>query len=179
MEGGPLRQEMLTWADVDKLLDVLLPQLQAAGPFDAMVIITRGGIIPGGLVSEALNLRYILMAAVQFPAGQPSEIGKPAALAAWPEFLQFPEGELLQGRKTLIVDDVWGSGRTSTAVRSRVETAGGTPFTCVFHFNPHRSLFEKAGPGFYGAVTDAYIVYPWEVDRGLRGIPLDEPRYMG
>jgi uncharacterized protein len=83
--------------------------------------------------------------------------------------------ELMQGRRTLIVDDVWGSGRTSTAVKGRVNASGGEGFTCVLHFNPYRSLFSKTRPDFYGAVTDTYIVYPWEVDRGTRGLPMTAP----
>ena len=81
----------------------------------------------------------------------------------------------MQERKILIVDDVWGSGRTSISVRERVNAAGGTPFTCVMHFNPYRSLFAKEEPDFYGATTNAYIVYPWEVDRGLRNIGMGMP----
>ncbi len=166
---GPMRHELLTWADVDQLIDILLPQLRSVGPFDAMVMITRGGIIPGGLLAEALSMRHVLTAAVDFPATQE------AGLMAWPAFLQFPDAALLARRKTLIVDDVWGSGRTITAVRGRVETAGATPFTCVLHFNPYRSLFTKAEPDFYAATTDAFVVYPWEVDRGLKGIGLEIP----
>ncbi len=170
--GRPIRQELLSWEDVDKLVDVLLPQLRSAGPFDAMVMITRGGIIPGGLLSEAMDIRYILTAAVHFPSGKTAAIGKPAALVSMPKFLQFPEDSLLAGRRTLIVDDVWAGGRTSSAVRSRVEAAGSEALNCVFHFNPYRSLFAKAKPDFYGATTDAYIVYPWEIDRGLHSITM-------
>ena len=165
----PLRHELLTWPDVDKLVDVLLPQLQAVGPFDAMVMITRGGIVPGGLIAEALNLQHVLTAAVDFPITDSSK------LLTWPSFLQFPDSELLEDRRTLIVDDVWGSGRTSSAVFGKAQAAGAQPFTCVFHFNPYRSLFNKAEPHFYGAVTDAYIIYPWETDRDLRGIGLGSP----
>lgn len=169
---GPLRHEMLTWADVDRLVDTLVPQLATAGHFDALMMITRGGLVPGGLLSEILGISYVLIAAVDFPSAMTT--GR-AGLAAWPSFLQFPDDGLISGRRTLIIDDVWGSGRTSTAVKSRCEAAGATPFTCVFHFNPYRSLFSRAEPDFYGAITDAHIIYPWEVDRGLRKIPLGEP----
>ena len=169
MERRPLRQEWLTWADVDKLVDVLLPQLRAAGTLDAMVMITRGGIVPGGLLSEALDITSVLTAAVDFPAQH--DLDEKARLLAWPKFLQFPEDTLLAERRVLIVDDVWGSGRTATAVKSRCQSAGATIFTCVFHFNPYRSRFSRAEPDFYGAVTDAFIVYPWELNRGLSGIP--------
>lgn len=170
--SGLPRMEVLTWEDVDELVDVLVPQLQSVGPFDAMVLITRGGVIPGGVLAEVLDIKHMLTAAVDFP-NTPESMG--GVMSSWPQFLQFPASSLLQGRKTIIVDDVWGSGRTSTAVRGRVQAAGATPFTCVFHFNPYRSLFSQARPDFYGAVTDAYIVYPWEVDRGMRGLPIGNP----
>ena len=166
---GPPKQRLLTWNDVDKLIDHLLPQLY--GPYDALLMITRGGIIPGGLIGEALDIRQILTASVRFS----TDLDAAARLFAWPEFLQFPEDALIVDRRTLIVDDVWGSGRTITAVRGRVEAAGGRPATCVLHFNPYRSLFTQAEPDYYGAVTDAYIVYPWEIDRGLDTIPSAPP----
>ena len=81
-----------------------------------------------------------------------------------------PRGITMKSR-ILIVDDVWGSGRTSNAVRGRVEAAGGRPATCVLHFNPYRSLFKGLKPDYYGAITDAWIVYPWEIDRDLDTIP--------
>src|SRR5690606_995587 len=166
---GPVRHEVLTWADVDKLIDILLPQIRGIGTFSGMVMITRGGVIPGGLLAEALGITHLLTAAVDFPA-----TAEGAGLMVWPSFLQFPEPSLVVNRKTLIVDDVWGSGRTSIAVRERLLTAGATPYTCVMHFNPYRSLFKKEKPDFYGAVTDAYVVYPWEVDRGMRNFGLTQ-----
>lgn len=159
----PQKYMRLTWKDVDRIVDTLLPQLESVGPFQAMVMITRGGVIPGGLLAETLDIQHLLTAAVDFPSTEE------AGLMAWPKFLQFPKDDLLQGRRTLIVDDVWGSGRTSTAVRERVIAAGSVAYTCVLHFNPYRSLFGKAKPDYYGEATDAYVVYPWEIDRGTYG----------
>ncbi|GAB4546978.1 MAG: phosphoribosyltransferase family protein [Anaerolineae bacterium] len=168
---NPMRHSVLSWADVDRLIDQMVPQIRGAGAFDALLIITRGGIVPGGLLCEALDIPYTLIAAVRFQ----SDLDQQAQLAAMPTFLQFPEDSLLSARRTLIVDDVWGSGRTSTAVKNRCLAAGATAFSCVMHFNPYRSLFTRAEPDFYGAVTDAHVTYPWEVDRGIRGIPIGFP----
>jgi hypoxanthine phosphoribosyltransferase len=173
----PLRQERLTWAEIDKLVDVLLPQLRTAGRFDAMIVITRGGIVPGGLLCEALNITNVLIASVDFP--HEFDLDEKTRLLVWPQFIQFPDDALLHGKRVLIVDDVWGSGRTSTAVKSRCQSSGATVFTCVFHFNPYRSLFSRAEPDFYAAVTDAYIVYPWEIDRGLEGLRSTLPKPGG
>ena len=157
----PFRNEVLTWEEVDRLIDHLIPQFE--GEFEAMVMITRGGIIPGGLLAEAMGLVHILTAAVDFPVQMEMQKSK---LMEWPQFIQFPEDEVLQGRRTLVVDDVWGSGRTITSVKIRVSAAGGFPYTCVMHFNPHRNLFGSVRPDYYAATTDAHIVYPWEIDRG-------------
>ena len=88
--------------------------------------------------------------------------------------MQFPADDLLRGRPILIVDDVWGSGRTITAVKNRVSSAGGFPDTCVLHFNPNRNLFGHVRPDYYAAITDAYIVYPWEIDRGVDKLMLGQ-----
>lgn len=165
----PQRHRLLTWKDVDRLIDLLLPQLESVGPFQAMVMITRGGLIPGGMLAEALDIQHLLTAAVDFPSTEES------GLMAFPKFLQFPNDNLLMDRRTLIVDDVWGSGRTSTSVRERVVAAGAQAYTCVLHFNPYRSLFTRAKPDYYAEATDAYIVYPWEVDRGTYGLGEMDP----
>ncbi|MFZ6018201.1 MAG: phosphoribosyltransferase [Chloroflexota bacterium] len=166
-----MRREVLTWNDVDKLIDHLIPQFEVE--FDAMVMITHGGIIPGGMLAEALKLSIILTASVDFPAEMEQEHDKEKTRwLAWPKFLQFPENHLLRGRRILVVDDVWGSGRTITAVKNRITAAAGVPYTCVLHFNPYRNLFGTARPDYYAAITDAYIVYPWEIARGTQNLLL-------
>jgi hypoxanthine phosphoribosyltransferase len=169
-----IRREVLTWFDVDKLIDHLIPQFETE--FDAMLMITRGGLIPGGMLAEALRINIILTAAVDFPTElQMEEQQKEKArLMVWPQFMQFPDNELLRGQRMLIVDDVWGSGRTITAVKNRVSGAAGVTYTCVLHFNPYRSLFGTVRPDYYAAITDAHIVYPWEIARGTESIFLRE-----
>ncbi|MBT3322744.1 MAG: phosphoribosyltransferase [Anaerolineae bacterium] len=151
---------LLTWMDVDRLINYLIPKFDRE--FTAMVIITRGGIIPGGMLAEAMDITHILTAAVDFPAEFKAEENK---LMAWPQFIQFPANEQLLDEKVLIVDDVWGSGRTITAVKNRVLAAGALPETCVLHFNPYRNLFGEARPDYYADITDFFVIYPWELDR--------------
>ena len=159
-----MRREVLTWSDVDKLVDYLAPQIH--GRFDSMLIITRGGIVPGGMLAEALNITYILTASIRFPADFPGMQATEQVKYAIPEFIQFPDDELLEGRRILVVDDVWTKGRNSVTVANRVSAAGGFPETCVLHYKPASSLYPGYTPTYYSAVTDAYIIYPWELDRG-------------
>ncbi|MCO6449468.1 MAG: hypothetical protein J5I90_01655 [Caldilineales bacterium] len=153
-----MQREELSWRDVESLIDHILPQV--AGSFDVLLMITRGGIIPGGMLAEALQISDVLTAAVEFPKDPGLE------RLAWPTFLQFPEDRLLRGRRVLVIDDVWDSGRTINTVRGRVEAVVGQPRTCVLHYKPQRSRFRERRPDFYGAVTDKWIIYPWEIDRG-------------
>jgi hypothetical protein len=170
----PMRREVLNWEDVDKLIDHLIPQFEHE--FDAMVMITRGGIIPGGILAEALQISDIFNAAVNFPAEIDNEKQREKnRLLAWPKFLQFPDENLVRGRRLLVVDDVWGSGRTVTAVKNGLTGQGGVAYTCVLHFNPYRSLFGTVRPDYYAAITDAHIVYPWEIRRGPEHAFLGRP----
>ncbi len=152
---------VMTWRDVDRLINYLIPKFDRE--FNAMVMVTRGGIIPGGMLAEAMDITHVLTAAVDFPAELEKAENK---LMAWPQFIQFPADEQLRGYTTLIIDDVWGSGRHITAVKNRVMAAGGNPQTCVLHYNPYRTLFGKARPDYYADVTDSFVLYPWEIDRG-------------
>jgi uncharacterized protein len=163
-----MRRELLTWDDIDMLIDHMIPQFDVE--FEGMVMVTRGGIVPGGLLAAALQMENILTAAVDFPAEAEMDLTRQSSrFLAWPKFIQFPDDKVLAGKRILIVDDVWGSGRTIAAVKSHVAGAGGLPYTCVLHFNPYRNLFENIRPDYYGAVTDAFIVYPWENPHGPEG----------
>lgn len=159
------RREVLNWIEVDQLIDHLLPQFEIT--FDSMIMVSRGGIVPGGLLAEAMDIQKLLIASVDFPS-ELAEMERPRLLA-WPNFLLFPEEKLLSGERIMIMDDVWGSGRTITSVKNRVSSAGGFPYTCVLHFNPYRNLFGTSRPDYFAAVTDAFIVYPWEVNRDTKG----------
>ena len=79
------RREVVTWEEVDRLIDHLLPQFKRE--FTAMLIITRGGLVPGGMLAEAMDITHVLTAAVDFPA-QMAQQKNP--LMAWPYFIQFP-----------------------------------------------------------------------------------------
>lgn len=149
----------LSWDDVSRLVDRILPQV--TGPFDALIAITRGGIIPGGLLSERLRIRQVFIASVHFFRAEEQTLN-------WPIFLQFPDDSLLHGKRVLVVDDIWDSEITVTSVRERVVQAGGEAVTLVLHYRPSSSTPEaNQVPDIYGEQTEDYIIYPWEAERGL------------
>lgn len=151
---GNFQREFLTWGDVDALIDHLLPQFR--GEFDGLLMITRGGLIPGGCLVEAMGIDHVLTASVYFDSAIDRKL-------AWPTFMQFPNDTFLVNRRILIVDDIWTNGRNMVVVKSRVVAAGAVAETAVLHYRPQSNLFPDTGPDYYGAITDRYIVYPWEL----------------
>ena len=150
--AGPTKT-IVTWDDLDRLVALLADRLTGQ-TFDVMLSITRGGMVPAGMLSYRLGLRDILVAAVEYydDHGQPGP---------HPTFFQFPADPLLRGKRVLIVDEVWDSGTTIAAVTERVRQAGGEPVTAVLHYKPTHSVVDGA-PDVHAVETDAWVVYPFK-----------------
>ena len=147
-----IEKQYLSWEQIQEMVAALAGQEHIA--YDALLAVTRCGLVPAGMMAYHLGIRNILVAAVQFYSGV-------ARRAQQPTFLQFPADPFLSGQRILIVDDIWDSGKTITAVRERVLDAGGVPVTAVLHYKPAASLFDTR-PDYFVETTEAWIVYPWE-----------------
>ncbi len=170
-----MEKKYLSWEDVCHLIDRIAPQV--TGHFDALVAITRGGIVPGGLLSERLRIRQVFIASVRFFRGEDQALD-------WPIFIQFPDDNLLHGKRVLVVDDIWVDGVTITSVGERITQAGGEAVTLVLHYRPAGPPASPPGPGpqeqggapggpipdIIGEQTEDYIVYPWEAEHSSLGV---------
>jgi hypothetical protein len=152
----------LSWEDVDELIDGLIPRLQSYD-YDLIIVITRGGIIPGGIITKRLGINQVLVASVDFYEDAAHDFD-------WPVFMQFPADSFLRNKQVLIVDDIWDRGKQVMSVTERVEQAGGRPISVVLHYKSHRSQFKDKSPNFYAVETTDWIIYPWEVDRRNLGV---------
>jgi hypoxanthine phosphoribosyltransferase len=148
-----MEQVHLTWEDVQDCVARVVTRLDR--DYDCMLVVTRGGLVPACLISEQIDLRNILVAAVMFYTGIDHTLDSPI-------FLQFPADPLLADKKVLVVDDVWDSGKTIMAVKGRVEDAHGQPTIAVLHYKPGRSQFPGAQPDIFGRETEDWLVYPWD-----------------
>ena len=146
-------RDIVSWDDLDRLVADLAGRLVGTA-FDVLLCITRGGLVPAGMLAYRLRIRNILVAAVAFydDEGQPGP---------HPTFLQFPADPLLRGQRVLIVDEVWESGTTIHAVTERVIQAGGIPTTAVLHYKPGRSRVPGT-PDLHAVETDNWVVYPFK-----------------
>jgi hypoxanthine phosphoribosyltransferase len=152
--GEPIKDHV-SWDDLDRLVTGLAESVSA--DHDVMLAITRGALVPAGMLAYRLGIRNILVAAVAYydDAGQPGPS---------PTFLQFPADPLLRGRRVLVVDEVWDSGTTIHAVTERIRQAGGIPTTAVLHYKPTRSVVPQV-PDHYAIETANWVVYPFKAGR--------------
>jgi hypoxanthine phosphoribosyltransferase len=144
---------VVSWDDLDRLVSELAERL-APQRFDVLLAITRGGLVPAGMLAYRLRIRNILVAAVEFY----DDHGRPGPR---PTFLQFPADPLLRGQRVLVVDEVWDSGTTIHAVTERIRQAGGIPTTAVIHWKPERSVVPGE-PDVHAVTTAAWVVYPFK-----------------
>src|SRR6266571_8117025 len=105
-------RDHVAWDDLERLVAALAEQVR--GEYDLLLAVTRGGLVPAGMLAYRLGIRNILVAAVAFydDDGQPGPE---------PIFLQFPADPLLHGRRVLIVDE---SGPKGWGFRARAELTG-------------------------------------------------------
>lgn len=154
MAGQPERLHV-SWADLETLVEQLAGEID--DDFDCLLAITRGGLVPTGMLAYRLGIRNILVAAVAFYDNE----GQPGPE---PSFLEFPADPVLHGRRILVVDEVWDTGTTIAAVVERIRLAGGDPTTAVLHYKPARSRVDLV-PDHHAVTTDAWVVYPFKYGR--------------
>ncbi|MEZ4521004.1 MAG: phosphoribosyltransferase family protein [Thermomicrobiales bacterium] len=147
-------KRIIDWSEVDWLVQSIVRRVPIE-PYDIVLVITRGGMVPACLISERLHLRNIMVAAVQFHNREGENLDAPV-------FWQFPDDEILQGKSVMIVDDVWDSGRTAVSVRNRVRESASRADLVVLHYKPTVSEFPDESPDIYGEITQDWIIYPWD-----------------
>jgi hypoxanthine phosphoribosyltransferase len=143
---------VLTWEALDDLVARLAGS--CGRDFDLVLAITRGGLVPAGMLAYRLDLREILVAGAVFYLPQGGTHERPVIGL-------FPADELLVGRRVLVVDEVWETGETMTEILARVRAAGATPTSAVLHYKPGRSRVPGA-PDHHAATVEGWVTYPYK-----------------
>jgi len=153
----------VSWDQFHRDARALAWRLHEAGPFEAVVCITRGGLVPAAIVARELNVRLIETVCVASYLDYKNEgelkvikgIGAEVkALAA-------------KGQGVLIVDDLVDTGKTARIVRDMLPKAH---FATVYAKPMGRPLVDT----FITEVSqDTWIYFPW--DTGLAFQPPIRP----
>lgn len=143
----------VTWDQFHRDSRALAWRLQGLGPFDAVVAIARGGLVPGAIVARELNIRMVDSVAVKsYDHQNQGEIRVLKAVA--PEIIARDKA----GGKILIVDDLVDTGATARIVR---EMLPGAHFATVYAKPKGREMVDT----FITEVSqDTWIFFPWDLD---------------
>lgn len=143
----------VTWDQFHRDSRALAWRLSGEGPFDAVVAIARGGLVPAAIVARELNIRVVESVAIK--SYDHKNQGQIRVLK--------PISELVlemarSGRKVLIVDDLVDTGATARVVR---EMLPGAHFATVYAKPKGRELVDT----FITEVSqDTWIFFPWDLD---------------
>jgi xanthine phosphoribosyltransferase len=150
----------VSWDQFHRDARALAWRLAEAGPFQAIVCITRGGLVPAAIVARELNLRLIETVCVESyeAPGQQSDIKVLKGVAD--AIARIGGGA---GKGVLIVDDLVDTGKTARVVRELIPQAH---FAAVYAKPLGRPMVDT----FITEVSqDTWIYFPW--DTGLAFVP--------
>jgi len=145
----------VSWDQFHRDARALAWRLAAAGPFKAVVCITRGGLVPAAIVARELGIRVIETVCVaSYDHKKQGDLQVLKKIAA--EVVGAGGGA---GDKVLIVDDLVDTGKTAKLVREMLPNAH---FAAVYAKPMGRPQVDT----FITEVSqDTWIFFPW--DTGL------------
>lgn len=144
------------WAKIGSMCKALSKKAAAFQP-DWIVGVSRGGLVPARLLSDHLDISNVSIVRIEFY----KSIGETRDFPNVTQPLQVD----VKGKKVLIVDDVADTGRSLAVAKEHVKRAGAAEVKiAVLHYKP-KSIVR---PDFYIETTNAWVVYPWEVEETRR-----------
>jgi len=159
----PQKAFPVSWDQFHRDARALAWRLNDAGPFEAIVTVTRGGLVPAAIVARELDVHLIETICISsYGHIRQGELKVLKGVAS--ELVQGSGGG---GKRVLIVDDLVDTGKTARVVRDLLPNAH---FATVYAKPMGRPLVDT----FITEVSqDTWIVFPW--DSGLAFQPPIRP----
>ena len=144
----------VSWDQFHRDARALAWRLSAAGPFEGIVCITRGGLVPAAIVARELELRLIetVCIASYHDYQQQGQLRVIKDIA--PAVRKLGNGK---GAGVLVIDDLTDTGKTARVVREMLPEAH---FATVYAKPAGRPLVDT----FVTEVSqDTWIYFPWDM----------------
>jgi xanthine phosphoribosyltransferase len=136
----------VSWEELHRNARALAWRLLELGPFEGIVAVTRGGLVPAAIVARELEVRLVDTVCIASYAHK--DHGEAS-------ILKTVEGD---GAGWLIVDDLVDTGSTARIVRKMLPRAH---FATVYAKPAGRPLVDT----FVTEVSqDTWILFPWDVE---------------
>jgi len=159
-DEGARKPFPVSWDQFHRDARALAWRLNGAGPFEAMVAVTRGGLVPAAIVAREIGIRVIDTLCVS-SYNHTSQIGDPVVLKDVSDAVaRLGSGN---GKGLLVVEDLVDTGKTARIVRELMPQAH---IAAVYAKPMGRPMVDT----FITEVSqDTWIFFPW--DTGLSYLP--------
>lgn len=141
----------VSWDQFHRDARALAWRLAGEGPFEAVVAVTRGGLVPAAIVARELGVRVVETVCIaSYDYGRQGQL---EVLKSVDPALSGKDG----GARVLIVDDLVDTGKTAKVVRDMLPRAH---FATVYAKPAGRPLVDT----FVTEVSqDTWIYLPWDM----------------
>ncbi|MGD0761763.1 MAG: xanthine phosphoribosyltransferase [Roseiarcus sp.] len=152
MPDGREKAFPVSWEQFHRDARALAWRLAGSGPFEAIVAVTRGGLVPAAIIARELELRVVETVCVASYHDYKNQGGL--------EVLKKIAAEIAKldgGAKILIIDDLVDTGATARIVREMLPKAH---FATVYAKPLGRPMVDT----FITEVSqDTWIYFPWDL----------------
>ena len=152
MPNGREKAFPVSWDQFHRDARALAWRLASSGPFEAIVAVTRGGLVPAAIIARELELRIIETVCIASYHDYKNQGGL--------QVLKTIAAEVSKsggGAKILIIDDLVDTGATAKVVREMLPKAH---FATVYAKPLGRPLVDT----FITEVSqDTWIYFPWDM----------------
>jgi xanthine phosphoribosyltransferase len=136
----------LSWHDISTITQKLSASLQQLAPFTQMIAVTRGGLVPAGLLAHHLNIKNIQTINV--------ESYRDTTQGA----VQFLGDKQHSLERCLVVDELVDTGKTLAAIRALFPNAVLATLYAKPLGKPFVDVFVEEVP------QETWLSFPWEGD---------------
>ncbi|APF37920.1 xanthine phosphoribosyltransferase [Chelatococcus daeguensis] len=144
----------VSWDQFHRDARALAWRLHGAGPFEAIVCITRGGLVPAAVVARELEIRLIETVCIASYHDYQNQGELIVLKEIDPKIRALGDGS---GAGVLVVDDLVDTGKTARMVRQMLPKAH---FATVYAKPQGRPVVDT----FVTEVSqDTWIYFPWDM----------------
>lgn len=143
----------LSWDDIHSSLFALANKISESNFTPEMIVgIARGGWVVARILSDLLNVRDLASLKIEFYKSIGERDRKPQ--------ITQPVSESPEGKSVLIADDIADTGESLMLAKEHIVALGAKETRlATIHYKP----WSKIKPDYYASLTDAWIIYPWEI----------------
>ena len=147
----------VTWDELHRHARALAWRVAERGPWQGIVAVTRGGLVPAAIVARELDIRLIdTVCVASYEERQRGEVVVLKAIAG-------------DGAGWLMIDDLVDTGHTARVVREMLPKAH---FATIYAKPAGRPLVDT----FITEVSqDTWIVFPWDSEEEPQAAPVGKP----